>query len=315
MASGREKPTAWGAYHPSRRMAVVFGVLASILWGASFVGVKVALRDFSPIALLVFRYGIALIIMAPIVHWLEGIRLPNRRQLPALLLLGALGVSLNQLLQSFGMLWTSASQASWLTAVAPVMIAVMGWIFLREGHAKRQILGLALSMAGAVLISYEPNPNPAQAASRWGPVLILLAALAWAGFTVLGKRLVISLLPLNMTTIALFLGWFLILPAFIGTGAWQGLDQVSMRGWLAVIFLAVACTVGAYTLYFLALRGAETALVAVVQYLEPMTTMVLAAFILQERLTWMSLLGGALILMGVVLVERANVRTLKIPVA
>lgn len=315
MAAERIKATARGTYHPSRRMAIAFGILASIFWGASFVGTKVALREFSPIALLVFRYGMALIIMAPIVHWLEGIRLPKRSQLPALILLGALGVSLNQLLQGFGMLWTSASQASWLTAAAPAMIAVMGWIFLREGHARFQILGLALSMAGAVLVSYEPSPDPSQDASWWGPVLVLLAALAWAGFTVLGKHLVISLPPLNMTTTAFLMGWSLILPAFVGTRAWQGLDQVSMRGWLAILFLAVVCTVGAYTLYFLALRGAETALVAVVQYLEPMTTMVLAAFILQERLTWMSFLGGALILVGVVLVERASLKSLKIPIA
>lgn len=312
MQATKQKPRIRDSFHPSRRLAIAFGLLASMFWGASFVGTKVALREFSPVALLVFRYGMALIILAPIVHRLEGLKFPDRRQLPALIALGALGISLNQLFQGFGMLWTSASQASWLTAAAPALIAVMGWLFLRESLSRVQIMGLILSMIGAVLVSYEPNPDLMQITSWWGPVLVLMGALAWAGFTVLGKRLVISLPPLNMTYTALMMGWLLVLPLFIGTRAWQGVDTVSARGWLAILFLAVVCTAGAYTLYFLALRGAETAVVAVVQYWEPVTTMILAAFILQERVSWLSLLGGVLILLGVILVERASAKSLKI---
>lgn len=308
MQATRQPQHSGFSQRPSRKIAILFGFLAAVFWGASFVGTKIALQELQPLTLVVLRFGVALTLLTPLVLWVDRQHRPGLRSVPGLLILGLLGLPLHQWLQALGMQWTSASQASWLTASAPAWIAVLGWIFLREGIAWQQVLGLILATLGAFCITLPISAGGAQGYFWLGPVLVLLAALAWAGFTILGKSLLGAGSPLQMTYFGLLCGWLYLLPIFIRRGGWVGLGQVSLETWLALLFLAVVCTAGAYSLYFFALRGAETTLIAALQYWEPVATMILALMVLEESLTWISLLGGGMILMGNVLVERGGVQ-------
>ncbi len=122
-----------------RAAAILAALLAVLLWGASFVATRVVVQELSPIPLVWLRFGLGVTGLAPLVWRLEGLRPPPRRAWAALAWAGLLGVPLHQVLQAKGVALTNASTASWITATAPVFMALLGWLALREPARGRQV--------------------------------------------------------------------------------------------------------------------------------------------------------------------------------
>ena len=100
-----------------------------------------------------------------------------------------------------------------------------------------------------------------------------------------------------------FLGWLMILPFCAATRAWQDLPALSPAGWTAILFLGFLCSGVAYVFWFDSLKEADASRVAAFLYLEPLVSVAVAAWLLQEPITPATLAGGGLILVGVWLVN------------
>jgi drug/metabolite transporter (DMT)-like permease len=139
-----------------------------------------------------------------------------------------------------------------------------------------------------------------------GDVLILVSALNWAIFSVLSRRGLKTYPPTQMVFYVMGFGWlFSSLPFFAGPGPSQ-IAQLSRSAWLAVGFLGVFCSGLAYIFWYDALYSLPVAQAGAFVYIEPFVTMIVAALLLNEPLLWSSLAGGGLILLGVILVQRAR---------
>jgi len=280
--------------------------MAVLLFGASFVAIKIALVQVDPLTLIPIRFGLGLVLLWPLLIIRGGWHRPTLDELARTALLGGLGIFFNQWLQAAAMLTAEATTASWLSALAPAFMALLAWIFLREKIISWQWFGILLALAGALLVS-EADPSATFDSGGWvAPSMLIASAFAWAVFSVFGKAESARTTPLRATVLAMF--WALLFSGVMNlirgdlwnVGAWDA------QTWSALIFLGVACTGIAYALYFFALAGTQSALVAALQYLEPMITIVIAFFLLQERLRPIGLTGGLLIIAGIVLVERAG---------
>ncbi len=288
-----------------RWKARLAGALAVVFWGASFAWVKVGLREFDPVALLALRFGIGTIVVWV---WALGTargRLGLRRgDAAALAGLGLLGVTVQQALQTAGILKGSASAAAWLSALAPAFIVLLAWPMLGERLNRLRVVGIVVAFIGAALVSRGPGPTPQSGqAAVW---LVRASAFVWALYSIWGKRLSAVRPAIVTTAWGLTFGWLPLAGAFVVRRGWTGLGEVPPSGWITVILLGIASTGLAYGLYFYALNTAEAALAAALQYFEPLITMVLAARLLQEPWTLAMLVGGTLILAGVCLVDRAR---------
>ncbi|MGD2057752.1 MAG: DMT family transporter [Anaerolineales bacterium] len=293
----------------SRALAITAAVLAVFLFGASFVAIKVALNQVDPLTLIPIRFGLGLLMLWPLLLMRGRFERLSVVELVRTASLGGLSILFNQWFQAGAMLRADATTASWLSALAPAFMALLAWIFLRERITSWQWLGILLAMCGALLVS---GADPASTLGRAGwiaPTLLIFSALAWAVFSVFGKAESLRTSPLRATVLAMSWAFLfsLILNGFSG-GAWA-VAAWQMRTWEALIFLGIACTGIAYALYFYALSGAPSALVAALQYLEPLITIVLAFFLLQERFRLIGLAGGLLIIGGILLVERTGSQT------
>jgi drug/metabolite transporter (DMT)-like permease len=280
--------------------------MAVFLFGASFVAIKIALRQVTPLTLIPVRFGLGLSLLWPLLVKRGQAYRPSRRELVQTALLGGLGILVNQWFQAGAMLSAEATTASWLSALAPAFMAILAWIFLRERILSWQWLGIVLAFTGALLVS-EADPLSTFDRGNWlTPSLLIISALAWAVFSVFGKAEATRTSPLRASVMAM--SWALlfsvILNSLIGTGwnvsAWES------QTWAALLFLGIACTGIAYALYFYALAGAQSALVAALQYLEPLITVALAFFFLQEVLQPIGIVGGLMIIVGIVLVDRTG---------
>lgn len=294
-----------------RWKAIAAGSLAVLFWGASFVWIKGALRELGPLALLTLRFAIGTGVV-----WVLAWRTApagcaiRRGEVAPLAMLGLLGVTAQQTLQTTGIRLASASAASWLSALSPALIVVLAWPMLGEEIRARQAVGLLTAFLGAGLVSGTSALPSAQGGSPWGAVLVLGSAVLWALYSILGKLLSSKHPPIVMTAWGMTFGWLPMGGAFLAVQGWKELAGISAATWVMVILLGVASTGLAYGLYFYALSSAEAALAAALQYLEPLVTMAMAAVLLGERLTSGMFLGGALILGGVWIVDRMHTPTL-----
>jgi drug/metabolite transporter (DMT)-like permease len=191
-------------------------------------------------------------------------------------------------------------------ALIPVFSALLAWLVLREPFGRLKILGLALATCGAFLVISRGQLSRGllNIPATPGDFLMLLSAPNWALFTVLSKRVLKRMSPALMITYVMAFGWLAIVPLFLGARGWLDVPHLTPAGWGGIVFLGVLCSGAAYTFWYDALEAAGASQVAAFLYIEPIVTVIVAATLIGEQVTWATLMGGAIILLGVWLVNR-----------
>jgi drug/metabolite transporter (DMT)-like permease len=277
-----------------------------IVWGASFIATKVALRDLSPVTLVWMRFFIGVVILGIATAARRQLALPARNELGYLALLGFLGITLHQWLQSTGLQTAQATTTGWIIASIPVFMALLGWGFLKEKLSRMQIAGIALSALGVLLVVSKGSLS-GLTTGKFGTIgdfLILLSAPNWAVFSILSRRGLQKHPATRMMFYVMGFGW-LFSTALFFTGPGIGeIGRMTIDGWLAMGFLGVFVSGLAYIAWYDALKVIPAAQIGAFLYLEPVVTMLLAAGMLGEPLLLASVFGGGLILLGVWMVNR-----------
>ena len=286
--------------------AALKAFLAITFWGASFVATKIALRDVSPLTVITLRFGLGMVVLACIVAARRQFALPRKSDLGWLIFLGLNGVTVHQLLQANGLVTTSATNSGWIVALTPVFSALLAWLILREPFGRLKLLGLGLATCGAFLVVSRGRLSRGllNIPATPGDFLMLVSSPNWALFTVLSKRIVSRMSPALMVTYVMAFGWLAILPLFLGARGWLELPRLTAAGWGGLLFLGVLCSGAAYVFWYDALDAAGASQVAAFLYIEPIVTVIVASALIGEKATWATWIGGAVILIGVWLVNR-----------
>jgi drug/metabolite transporter (DMT)-like permease len=279
---------------------------AVVLWGISFVATKAAVSEISPITLVTLRAVLGVLFLVAVLTASRTPILAPRRELLMLALMGFVGVFVHQMLQAIGLTMTSAINTGWLIVLIPIWSAILSSIFRGERFGRFQLLGLVLGLAGAVLVVTRGSlsANVLALPSTRGDMFIVASTLNWAIYTILGHGTIKRLGARRATTLSMMLGGVMLLPIFLATGGWKELDQLSRVGWAAVFFLGVGSSGLGYLLWYGALRHIEAGRVAAFIYIEPLVTLATAMAFLGESVTATTIAGGALVLLGVLLVQR-----------
>ena len=281
---------------------------AVIVWGGSFVATKVALREVSPITVVWLRFSIGLVMLCLVVVVRHQFTIPTRRELAYFALLGFIGITFHQWLQSTGMKTSQATTTAWIVATIPIFMALLGWTFLHEKLGSIQVMGIGLAALGVFFVvtqgDFEFLSNGVVGAP--GDVLVLLSAPNWAVFSVLSRWGLKNHPAIRMVFYVMAFGWlFNTILLLMGPGLSE-ISHLSTTGWWSIIFLGVFCSGIAYIFWYDGLQALPMAQAGAFIYLEPFVTVVVAALVLEEPLVFFSMLGGGLILMGVYLVQRES---------
>jgi drug/metabolite transporter (DMT)-like permease len=281
-------------------------LLAVIAWGASFIATKIALEDISPISIVWLRFTMGVIILGIAVALRKQFALPNKSEWGYFAMLGFLGITFHQWLQSNGLQTSEASTTAWIVATTPVFMALLGWILLKEGLAPIKIIGIGLAAFGVLVVVTDGNLTSISIGKFGAPgdILILISAFNWAVFSALSRRGLRKYSAGLMIFYVMMFGWFFTSLLFVAGGNYIELPDLSINGWLGVTFLGIFCSGLAYIAWYDALQALSTAETGVFLYIEPLVAVVVAFIILSEAITWASLAGGAVILFGVWMVNR-----------
>lgn len=281
-------------------------VLTACLWGGTWIAGRVAVQELAPLTVGAWRYLLATLCLGGLVWWREG-RLPwlQPREWLTLALAGSIGIALYNLCFLYGLQRIEAGRGALVVALNPVLVAVIAWLFGGEGMSGRKALGIVTALAGCLLVIGKGEP---QALLRGevgvGELLIVGCVLCWTVYTFVGRRATTTRSPLVATFYASLIGGALLWLAAIPQPEtlWPG---TAWRGWAAIVFLGLFGTALAFTWYAEGVQRLGAGRAAAFINLVPVAAVLLAAWLLDERLILAELAGGALVLAGVALTNAA----------
>jgi drug/metabolite transporter (DMT)-like permease len=225
-----------------------------------------------------------------------------RRDLPELFAYAFFGVIVNQLLFIQGLQRTTATNAVVIGATIPVFTVGVAVALKREAATLPKLFGLAVACAGALVI-VGAGRFESGGGRLLGNLLIVLNSLSFSIYLVISRRLLGRYRPLTVVAWTFLFGALGVLP-FGGAQLWALAPAVSARGWAALAYIVLFPTVGTYALNMFALTRAPASLVAVYIYMQPAMGALMAAAALDERPSPSTFIGGALIAVGIWLVNR-----------
>lgn len=290
----------------SKALPYLEALFAAIVWGASFIATKIALADVSPITIVWMRFGMGVLVLGAILTARKSFAVPQKSEWGYFAMLGFLGITFHQWLQSNGLQTSEAGTTAWIVATTPVFMAILGWLVLKEKLSLIQALGILLAFAGVLLVVSDGDLASISVGRFGAPgdVLILISAVNWSIFSALSRR-GLRLYPASlMIFYVMAFGWLFTSVLFVGGGNYTELPALSFTGWLGVTFLGIFCSGLAYIAWYDALHALSTVETGAFLYIEPLVAMVVAFFLLGEAITIPSLIGGAIILFGVWLVNK-----------
>ena len=284
-------------------LEVLFAVVA---WGASFIATKVAVREVTPITVVWLRFGMGVLILGAAVVARREFAWPAKNEWGYFALLGLIGITWHQWLQSTGLVTAQASTTAWIVATTPIFMALLGWLVLKEKLSVLQVAWIGLAAVGVLLVVSDGNLASVFRGQFGTPgdYLIMISAPNWAIFSTLSRRGLQKHPAARMMFYVMTSGWLFSSIGFFAGGNFSQVFELTVNGWLGVIFLGVFCSGLAYIAWYDGLQAIAASQVGAFLYLEPLVAVGVAAVILSEPVTWASLAGGTVILLGVYLVNR-----------
>lgn len=264
---------------------------------------KVALRAVPSLSLVAFRVAGAALAFILIGALRGGVGRIQKRDWPLLIASSLLGVVLNQWLFVKGLSLTSVINATLLGTTIPIFTLLVS-IALRTDRASfRRIFGICLAAAG-VLYLIGPGRAEFSATTRLGDLLIVTNSLCYGTYIAISKDLMRRYSALTVITWIFIVGSVATVPIGAISVSHVSLASVSPVIWLAVAYIVLVPTVGAYYLNAWALGRVPPSTVAVYIYLQPLIAFSLAPLLLGEKLSWRTLVAALLIFAGVLVVTR-----------
>ena len=286
----------YGYYH-------LIAILTVSIWGLTFIATKVLIGyGLTPQEIFFYRFLIAY----------AGIWIISPKRLFAnrwkdefwLMAGGIFGGSLYFFTENTALGITQASNVSFLICTAPLLTTILSLLFYKSEKATKGLIGGSLlALAGVGLVVF--NGSVILKISPVGDLLTLLAALSWAFYSLIIRKMTGRYPTVFITRKIFFYGVLTILPAFLLHPLQPDLDILLQPIVLSnLLFLAVLASLICYVLWNVVLKQLGTVRASNYIYLNPLVTMVASMMILQEQITLFALIGAGCIVCGVYLAER-----------
>ena len=276
-------------------------LVAVTLWALSYAVVKFALREFEPLVLPVFRFGIAGFVLLAILRLREGNIGVQRADLFLLAVAGFFGVTLTQLTYSYALVLATASDNALLGATAPIVTAVLATVVGLERSGRRYWTAAVVGLAGMALIVLGSPGGFRLGSGLLGDALAFATVVTAAVSALLVLPLLTRYSVYRILTWELLLGTALLAPLALPQFVAQDYSSISPGGWAALAYLILATGVLTNLLYFTAMGRIGASRAAIYRYLQSFLGVLFAVLLLGEVVTATQMIGGAIVVACVVL--------------
>ncbi|MDD3369695.1 MAG: DMT family transporter [Lachnospiraceae bacterium] len=275
-----------------------------VVWGTTYVSTKVLLVHFQPVEILLMRFvmgflGLLLIYPRPMKV--------ERGHEKYFIMAGLTGITCYYLLDNISLVYTQATNVGVIISVAPFFTAIFSHIFLKTKKlGKYFIIGFLLAMVGIFLVSFNGSTN--FQLNPLGDLLALLAAVVWAVYSIVSRKIGDLGYPTIPATRRMFLyGMVFMIPAVINMGYHPDYSKLTDPVILAnLLFLGVCASALCFVTWNMAVKFLGAVKTSLYIYLTPVITLVTSMIVLGERVNLMSGIGIACTLAGLLLSQKQD---------
>jgi len=280
----------------------VFLTIPVLFWGLSYIAIKFVLSELEPVEMISARFLLATATLYLIIKFkrLSLFPLKNKRKL----FFGAMIIFIHFWVMATGMIETSASNTAWILTTAPIFIAILGWLYLKEKFRFIQWIGLFIAVIGVLFLTANGSlANLSWIKSR-GDLIVLGSCITWAVYTISTRDLSTKTDPLVATFWMTAIAGIIFIPWTLTTTGYHKFMTLQTNTYISLVFLGVFCLAIAFWLWSEGLSRQTAAEVGVYLYIEPLITMIGAWILLGEPITVWLIIGAVLISIGVYVSEK-----------
>jgi drug/metabolite transporter (DMT)-like permease len=280
---------------------IFLGLLTIAIWGYAYIVIRVTVKGNPPtippvsLAFIRFVIGYVVLLFIPV----RGEKKLAPRDSRTVICMGLLGMTLYFYFENTGLIYTTATNASILISLVPMLTVIGAAVFFKQKYSWLNILGLPIAFAGGALVIWNGTVN--FHLKPLGDFLILISAVSWVGYTLVGKNITARYSAILLTRRVTLVGIVTLFPVFIfelATGQLKHITWISLAG---AAYLGVFCHAAAMSLWIRCWDKLGIVFVSNLIYLQCVATMLFAWLTIKEPITWFLIVCAGTVVLGVYL--------------
>jgi drug/metabolite transporter (DMT)-like permease len=306
------------SHHPdpsARRVAEIGVLLVVVCWAANFVVVKAVLAEVPPLVFTAMRYVVAALSVMALLYWRDRTVRIGLRDAAVVMALGVLGFGAYQVLWTIGLTQATAGDSALIIATTPVLVALIAAAIGTDTLTVPKLVGALVSFAGVPLV-IGTGGDQSTATTVFGAVLTFGGAVVWACYSALGAKVLRRIDPLRVTAWAVTGGMLALVPL----GLWQAVatrfqpSDIQPGHVGAILYSGILAAGLSNVLIMRGIKVIGPTRVTVLQYGVSPIAVILGAVVLAEPIRPTQIVGGAVIVLGVVVARMSpDSRRLRLP--
>lgn len=288
----------------TRGKAILALAAVCVFWGMTWVASKIGVKHMPSLQFAGIRQCIAGLIYVGY-FLIRGEKLPQGKQWRSVLVLSLLNFMMSNGLSTWGVQYISAGMGAIMGAIFPLWLVIIGLFSNRRKIPNKAILGLLLGFGGVCTIFYEHMHDFLQPDFRFGIALSLIATWTWAFATLYTKAEALTFNPYFSLGLQMLISGITLYVISAWTGHSIPITQVSWEAWSSIAFLITFGSLIAFICYLYALQNLPIEQTSIYAYVNPIVAACCGWLYFNDRITFFLILGTAITLFGVYLVNQS----------
>ncbi len=285
-----------------RLMAILGAITCAVLWGISFLSIKVTVIAIPPVSLAILRFSIAILTLLFFRIIKKDSSKIEKQDLPKIMLAGLLGISLYYYFQNTGIKLIPASQASIILGAIPVFSLLAESLVYKIKLTRKKIVYVSLSFIGVFILT-GVNQN-SSSSSYLGYFMMFATVISWILYCIIIKPLFEKYSQITILYYQSIFGVIFLIPFSL----FEKIDFKSFNASIIMhlLFLGILCSALAYTLYIFSMSHLGVSNASIYLNLIPVVGVLASFRMLHEIITLNQIIGGILVLFSVYMINKAE---------
>ncbi len=285
------------------KKAVLFLIIANVIWGAGFPIYKWALEVLNPFVFAFIRFFLGALIIFPFV--INKLKI-QKKDIPLLILESIIALTFQIPLLLFGLKLSPSINAPIIISSTPIFLIIASAFFLKDIVKPKVLAGTLISLAGVMIVIFKPFSGTTQLTDPiLGNMLLFLSMLCGIAQAIVLKKIMANNEPLTVVFWSFLIGAtpFLI-PIFLFDSSGFSMSVLSnFQALTGILYATIFSSVIGYYFYYYGLKFIKASEVGIFSYVDPIATIVVAIPLLEEKITTLYMLGSFLVFLGIFIAE------------
>lgn len=285
-----------------RTLAILFLIIANVIWGAAFPIYKITLEEVPPFTFVFLRFFVSAIIVFFFIR--KELNVKVRHWIP-LILSSIAGITLTISFINFGLKLSSSINAPIILSASPIILIIGSVLYLKEKLRLKILVGTLISFVGVLTIVLIPVLDKGVDGSITGNLFFVFAAF----FSVVGSLILKKIIPqyntLTLSFWSFLIGSIPLIPLVVNEyNQTQWIHHVTLYPILGLIFAIIACTAICHTIVAYGIKYIKASEIGIFSYVDPIATIVVAVPLLNEQISEPYIIGSFLVFLGIIVAEK-----------